>query len=169
MANKKRKQAFVPAPNFQVDEWPPTSVADWNREFALRISPKIESLIYHHPKELVEIILHLVNDFGEKNREIASAKVKEVFRLQLLRIHISPAQVDQYEATSEKAIQYCIRLASDMQGLNEAHPADLFKVIIELIKQEALPKITVQEVTNRIKHILRRQSGERGLIRKTKV
>lgn len=159
--SKKRK--FVPEPQFEY--WPPENIERWEKERKLRISPVLNSLVHHHPDELVEVLLHLIH-FDEQNADgnPIAVRVKEILITQL-PLNITPLQLSTFVPQTLQERVYCRRLVLEIRDIGSCYPFNLFKIIVALVDDVQFPMITEEEVVRRIKHITCRQSAIRGKIR----
>jgi len=121
----------------------------------MRKQPNVESLAHRHANNLTELIQYLIEEYGvsEKVSEILYEKLPFTVR------GLKPEELATFIACvgNEKDIVYCRRLVINIKDLANAHPFDLFKIIVKLLKR--CPQITENIVKKRIQHITTRNLG----------
>lgn len=143
-------------------EWPPLDHSGWLRERPLRISPKIGSLIHHHPRHLLEIIKHFVNLIG---KPVMIPIINTLLKHQL---PIDQLDFIAFIPKTEIENTYLHSLASHYGNIHRAHPADLYRIILSLISNKTLIQITEHNVQLLTKSITSRESGVRQAFRNKK-
>lgn len=143
-----------------ISPWPPCNdeKGEWKREIDLRKAPGLVRLVYHHPDNLVEIIQRLIAlDHG------AAAEVRKILVSQL-PIGITPEDVAAF-TPNPKEIPYVSRLIVDVADLARCYPFDLWKIVVLLVNNDNLPKITGNAVRGITMNITQRHSQTRKKIR----
>ena len=152
---------FVPEKLFV--GWPCNS-GDWERERRLRISPKLGSLVHHHPDELAEIIMHYVQVGNVDGQPDGVRLVVEQILLTQLPTTLCSEALAVFDPRQATERVYGRRLVLTLADLPKAYPFNLFKIIMTLISSFKFPKITEQVVVKKIKAITVRQSAIRHAI-----
>lgn len=161
-ANLLMKRKFIPSPPFK--EWPPITKSGFSKQFSLRIFPKVNSIVHHHPDELVEIIFYLIEIGGEKVKD----KIIKLL-ISFLPHGILLTSLDCFIATTSAEIKYIKCLVTNVDDIKKAHPFDLFQIITFLIDDVEFPSISNDFFSKKIKSITARQSCIRAAICKRSI
>ena len=168
--SKKRKTInatnWKSQPGFKAEDWPPTTVADWAKEYNMRIQPEVSSLCYHHYLDLSSIIIHFVRTGGNKVQK----EVERQLGLMLPK-GITPSMVNAYKKINEKKkdkpleMLYFLTLVVDIKKIRYVHPMVTYRIILRLIENEEFVDITNHTVRTYIKCITSTGSDVREAIR----